>query len=132
MFTGIHLLQRNVWDFFSTKDIFGKFVEFNLLKGGAECSACEVNSMIKKRVRTMSFQPRKHSGMQQLYHIGYTYGVNLLLTFLYHFCDLGKTYYRGSPTYMKIINTVSATTVLSLCTCKWGIFALVADPLQSH
>ena len=53
--------------FFSTKDIFGKFVEFNLLKGGAECSACEVNSMIKKRVRTMSFQPRKHSGMQQLY-----------------------------------------------------------------
>ena len=52
--------------FFSTKDIFGKFVEFNLLKGGAECSACEVNSMIKKRVRTMSFQPRKHSGMQQL------------------------------------------------------------------
>lgn len=67
MFTGIHLLQRNVWDFFSTKDIFGKFVEFNLLKGGAECSACEVNSMIKKRVRTMSFQPRKHSGMQQLY-----------------------------------------------------------------
>ena len=102
--------------FFSTKDIFGKFVEFNLLKGGAECSACEVNSMIKKRVRTMSFQPRKHSGMQQLYHIGYTYGVNLLLTFLYHFCDLGKTYYRGSPTYKKIINTVFATTVLSLCT----------------
>ena len=69
MFTGIHSLQlqRNVWDFFSTKDIFGKFVEFNLLKGGAECSACEVNSMIKKRVRTMSFQPRKDSGMQQLY-----------------------------------------------------------------
>ena len=60
--------------FFSTKDIFGKFVEFNLLKGGAECSACEVNSMIKKRVRTMSFQPRKHSGMQQ--PEGYTYGVN--------------------------------------------------------
>ena len=80
----------------------------------------------------MSFQPRKHSGMQQLYHIGYTYGVNLLLTFLYHFCDLGKTYYRGSPTYKKIINTVFATTVLSLCTCKWGIFALVGDPLQSH
>ena len=102
--------------FFSTKDIFGKFVEFNLLKGGAECSACEVNSMIKKRVRTMSFQPRKHSGMQQLYHIGYTYGVNLLLTFLYHFCDLGKTYYRGSPTYKKIINTVFATMVVSLCT----------------
>ena len=38
MFTGIYLLQRNVWDFFSTKDIFGKFVEFNLLKGGAEGS----------------------------------------------------------------------------------------------
>ena len=91
MFTGIHLLQRNVWDFFSTKDIFGKFVEFNLLKGGAECSACEVNSMIKKRVRTMSFQPRKHSGMQQLYQKD-TLMELIVSLFLYHFGDLGKKY----------------------------------------
>ena len=91
MFTGIYLLQRNVWDFFSTKDIFGKFVEFNLLKGGAECSACEVNSMIKKRVRTMSFQPRKHSGMQQLYQKD-TLMELIVSLFLYHFGDLGKKY----------------------------------------
>ena len=31
------------------------------------------------------------------------------------------TQYRGSPTYTKITNTVSTTTVFSLCTCKWGI-----------
>ena len=42
------------------------------------------------------------------------------------------TWYRGSPTYTKITNTVSTTTVFGLCTCKWGIFALVGDPLQSH
>ena len=40
--------------------------------------------------------------------------------------------YRGSPTYTKITNTVSTTTVFGLCTCKWRIFALVGDPLQSH
>ena len=83
MFIEIHLLQlqRNLWDFFSTKDIFGKFVEFNLMKGGGECSAYEVNLMIKKRVRTISFLPRKHSGMLQLYQkdihvpsaLGFTY-----------------------------------------------------------
>ena len=28
--------------------------------------------------------------------------------------------YRGSPTYTKITNTVSTTTVFGLCTCKWG------------
>ena len=28
--------------------------------------------------------------------------------------------YRGSPTYTKITNMVSTTTVLGLCTCKWG------------
>ena len=31
------------------------------------------------------------------------------------------SHYRGSPTYMKITNTVSTTTVFVLCTCKWGI-----------
>ena len=40
--------------------------------------------------------------------------------------------YRGSPTYTKITNTVPTTMVLGLCTCKWLIFALVGDPLQSH
>ena len=39
---------------------------------------------------------------------------------------------QGAPTYTKITNTVSTTTVFGLCTCKWGIFALVGDPLQSH
>ena len=43
-----------------------------------------------------------------------------------------QTTYRGSPTYTKITNTVSTNTVFGLCTCKWGIFALVGDPLQSH
>ena len=41
-------------------------------------------------------------------------------------------FYRGSPTYTKITNTVSTTTVFGLCRCKWGIFAVVGDPLQSH
>ena len=40
--------------------------------------------------------------------------------------------YRGSPTYAKITNAVPTTAVLGLCTCKWGIFAQVGDPLQSH
>ena len=40
--------------------------------------------------------------------------------------------YRGSPTYTKITFRVSTTTVFGLCTCKWGIFTLVGDPLQSH
>ena len=40
--------------------------------------------------------------------------------------------YRGSPTYTKITNTISTTTVFGLCTCKWGIFALVGDLLQCH
>ena len=38
----------------------------------------------------------------------------------------------GSPNYTKITNTVSTTRVFGLCTCKWGIFALVEDPAQSH
>ena len=32
--------------------------------------------------------------------------------------------YRGSPTYTKITNTVSTTTIFGLCTCKWRIFML--------
>ena len=40
--------------------------------------------------------------------------------------------YRGSPTYTKITNMVPTTMAFGLCTCKWGIFALVGDPLQSH
>ena len=39
--------------------------------------------------------------------------------------------YRGSPTYTKITNRVSTTSVFGLCMCKWGIFAL-GDLLQSH
>ena len=31
-----------------------------------------------------------------------------------------QIYYRGSPTYTKITNTVSTNTVFGLCTCKWG------------
>ena len=42
------------------------------------------------------------------------------------------TKYRGFPTYTKLTNTVSTTTVFGLCTCKWGIFALVGNLLQSH
>ena len=38
--------------------------------------------------------------------------------------------YKGSPTYMKTTNTVSTTMVFGICTCKWGIFALVGDFLQ--
>ena len=40
--------------------------------------------------------------------------------------------WRGSPTYTKITSRVSTTTVFGLCTCKWGIFALVWDLLQSQ
>ena len=39
---------------------------------------------------------------------------------------------QGSPTYAKTTNAVPTTAVFGLCTCKWGIFALVGDPLQSH
>ena len=39
---------------------------------------------------------------------------------------------HGSPTYTKITNTVCTTTVLGLCTRKWGIFMLAGDLLQSH
>ena len=41
------------------------------------------------------------------------------------------TNYRRSPTYTKITNTVSTTTVFDLYACKWGVFALVGDLLQS-
>ena len=90
----VHLwsCQYTSKNFFTTKYIFGKFVEFNLLKGGVECSACEVNSMIKKRVRTMSFQPRKHSGMQQLYQKDTL--VELIVSlFLYHFGDYTTSFW---------------------------------------
>ena len=43
-----------------------------------------------------------------------------------------KIHNGGSPTYTKITNTVSTTTVFGLCMCKWGIFSLVGDPIQSH
>ena len=38
----------------------------------------------------------------------------------------------GPPLTQKVTNTVSTTMVFGLCTCKWGIFALVGDLLQSH
>ena len=47
-----------------------------------------------------------------------------------HFMTAGGwAAYRGSPTYTKITNTVSTTTVFALCTHRWGIFAVVRDPL---
>ena len=40
--------------------------------------------------------------------------------------------YTVSPTY-RFFTTVDPTTaIFGLCTHKWGIFALVGDPLQSH
>ena len=38
----------------------------------------------------------------------------------YTFLVVNIYYYRGSPTYKKITNTVSTTMVFGLCTCKWG------------
>ena len=40
--------------------------------------------------------------------------------------------YRGSHTSAKITNAVPYFHSFSLCTRKWGIFALVGDLLQSH
>ena len=40
--------------------------------------------------------------------------------------------YRGSPTYAVFTTADPTTTVFGLCTCKWGIFVLVGDLLQSH
>ena len=40
--------------------------------------------------------------------------------------------YRGSPTYTKITNTVSTTTVLGLCICKWGNQRQQGTTVQSH
>ena len=37
-----------------------------------------------------------------------------------------------SLTRRSLFNTVSTATVFCICTCKWGIFALVGNPLQSH
>ena len=38
----------------------------------------------------------------------------------------------NSPTYTKITDTVSTTTVFVLCKCKGGIVALVGDLVQSN
>ena len=35
-------------------------------------------------------------------------------------CQQLSTMFRGSPIYTKITNTVSTTTILGLCKCKWG------------
>ena len=40
--------------------------------------------------------------------------------------------YRGSPTYTKITNTVSATTVFGLCTSKWRNQRQYGTTVQSH
>ena len=40
--------------------------------------------------------------------------------------------YRGSPTYTKITNTVSTTTVFWLMYVQVGDFRVVGDLLQSH
>ena len=39
--------------------------------------------------------------------------------------------YRGSPTYTVFSTADPTTAVFGLCMCRWGIFALVGDPLQS-
>ena len=57
-------------------------------------------------------------------------GVRSPCSLLWHFLSWqNSTFweYRGSPTY-----AVFTTAVFGLCTCNWGIFALVVDPLQSH
>ena len=43
------------------------------------------------------------------------------------YANLCTPLYRGSPTYTKITTMVSTNTVFGLCTCKWGILALVGD-----
>ena len=40
--------------------------------------------------------------------------------------------YMGSPTYAVLTAVDPTTTILGLWMCKWGIFALVGDLLQSH
>ena len=40
--------------------------------------------------------------------------------------------YRVYTTYANFTTTDPTTAVLGLCTHKWGIFALVGDPLQFH
>ena len=52
---------------------------------------------------------------------------------IYHlWCGPDYYLYRGSPTYVKITNTVPYFRSFGLCTCKWAIFGLVGDLLQSH
>ena len=46
--------------------------------------------------------------------------------------NVGYLLYRGSPTYSVFTTADPTTVVFGLCTCKWGIFALVWDLLQSH
>ena len=46
----------------------------------------------------------------------------------YHQCtSRNMLVWRIFDWYTKITNTVSTTTVFGLCTCKWGIFAVVGD-----
>ena len=40
--------------------------------------------------------------------------------------------YRGSPTYAVFTTANPTTTIFGLCARKWGIFALVGDPLQFY
>ena len=50
-----------------------------------------------------------------------------VLKFMWQFCV-----YRGCPTYTVFTTADSTTAIFGLCMRKWGIFALVGDPLQSH
>ena len=45
---------------------------------------------------------------------------------------LAFTTYRGSPTYTVFTKADPTNAVFGFCMRKWGIFALVGDPLQSH
>ena len=38
----------------------------------------------------------------------------------------------GPPTYEAFTTANPTITIFGLCTHKWGIFALVGDPKQSH
>ena len=43
-----------------------------------------------------------------------------------------KSIIKGSPTYAVFTTADPTTAVFGLCTLRWGIFALLGDPRQSH
>ena len=43
-----------------------------------------------------------------------------------------ETLYKGFPIYAVFTTEDPTTAIFGLCTRKWGIFALVGDPIQSY